>query len=322
MRTRNIRLFVAAMIAVLAATAVQALDWPKSTITIIVPTAAGGGTDLSARAFAKYAKKVLGVQMIVMNVPGGGSFNGTKKAHDSAPDGYTVMFSHNTVIANYVTGLAPYSVDGFEIGPRTVSDNALGLFVGKDFPARTMPEFIAECKKRPGQVSSATEIGANTYFLLMALQNATGIELKVVDAGNNSERAAAVLGGHIDSMPNSMGTVKGYVESGDFFSLGFTDKVRNEVFPDIPTCMDQGVDFYFPGYEFSFFFPKGTPPEVVAKFDEAAKEIVNSDAYKKDILNLGFVPKYLDREANTKDYAEMQKMYEELAAQMKAAQKK
>ena len=322
MRKMHVRLFLAAVVAVAMTSACQALDWPKSTITIVVPTAAGGGTDLSARTFARHAREVLGVQMVVMNVPGGGSFNGTKKAHDSAPDGNTILFSHNTLIANYVTGLAPYSVDGFEIGPRTVSDNALGLFVGKDFPAKDMKEFVEECKRRPGQVSSATEVGANTYFLLMALQNATGIELKIVDAGNNAERATAVLGGHIDSMPNSMGTVKGYVESGDFRSLGFTDKVRNEVFPDIPTCQEQGVDFVFPGYEFSFFFPKGTPEEIVAKFDEAAKQVVNSEAYKKDILKLGFVPKYLDRNENTRDYAEMQKMYEELAAQMRAAQKK
>ncbi len=319
MKTLRYRIgsLVLAIVAVCVLTLAQAAEWPSSTITIVVPTAPGGGTDLSARTFAKYAKDELGVQMIVMNVPGGGSYNGTKKAHDSAPDGNTILFSHNTVIANYITGIAPYSFDGFEVGPRVVSDTALGLFVNTKFPAKDMKEFVEYAKAHPGQVSSATEIGATTYFLLMSLQEATGIELKLVDAGNNAERATALLGGHIDSMPNSYGTVQGYVKSGDFRSLGFTGKKRNAVFPDIPTCVEQGVDFVYPGYEFSFFFPKGTPVEILEKFDAAAEKIVNSEGYKKDILKLGFEAKYLNRTDNYNDYKEMQELYTRLAADMK-----
>lgn len=301
----------------LAASVAPAAEYPKSAISLIVPAAAGGGTDLSARTFAKYAKAELGQPLVVVNVGGGGGFNGTKKVHDAAPDGYNVLFFHNNVILNHLSGVAPYSIEGFEVGPRLVSDSATGFFVSAASPWKTMPEFIAAAKAKPGEISTATEIGGYTYFMILSLQEAVGIALKMVDVGGNSEKATALLGGHIDSMPNSYGTVQGYVKSGDFRSLGFVSEKRSDVFPDVPTCEEQGVVYSYPGYEFSFFFPKGTPKEIIRKFDDAAQKIAGDERFKKDIQKLGFAVSYLAPEENLKSYQEMEKMYERLAAAVK-----
>ncbi len=316
MRT-TYRVTVMAALAVFALGLAQALDYPKSAVSLIVPAAAGGGTDLSARTFAKYAKAELGQPVVVVNVTGGGGFNGTKKVHDSAPDGYNVLFFHNNVILNNLSGVAPYSIEGFEVGPRLVSDSATGFFANASSPWNNMKEFIEAAKAKPGEISTATEIGGYTYFMILSLQEQAGIKFKMVDVGGNSEKATALLGGHIDSMPNSYGTVQGYIKSGDFRSLGFVSKDRSTVFPDVPTCIEQGVQYSYPGYEFSFFFPKGTPAEIVAKFDAAAKKIAAMESFRKDIEKLGFMVQYLPPAENLKSYGDMQDMYKKLAASVK-----
>lgn len=293
------------------------VDFPKGTISLVVPAGPGGGTDLSARTFAKYAAKIFKQNIVVLNVTGGGGSNGTKKVFDAKPDGATVLFFHNNVILNNLSGVAPYSVDGFEVGPRFVTDAAVGLFVNAKNGPKDMPEFIKLANENPGKLKVATEIGGYTYFFLLTLKEATGITFNMVDVGGNAEKSTALLGGHIDAMPNSFGTAQGYVKSGDFRCLGFPIKERSSVFPDVPTCTEQGVNLLYPAYEFSMFFPKGTPESVIKAFDDAAKMISEDQQAYEDIKKLGFQLNYMERGQNAKDYAEMEALYKKLADNVK-----
>lgn len=286
-----------------------AADFPKGAISIVVPAAPGGGTDLSARVFAKYAQKVLGQPVVVVNVSGGGGSSGTKKVYDAKPDGANILFFHNNVVLNNISGVASYSYDGFEVGPRMVTDAAMGLFVNKSSGWNTINDFIEYCGQNPGKATVATEIGGYTYFFLLSLQDKTGVEFNIVDVGGNSEKSTALLGGHIDAMPNSYGTAKGFVQSGDFVCLGFPTEERNPVFPEVPTYKEQGVDYTYPAYEFSFFFPKGTHPDIQAKLDQAVKKVSENAAAQKDIARLGFVMHYVEPKENVKVYAEMQDLF-------------
>ncbi len=317
MSSKTIRIIAAALSLVFAIGLASAGDYPKSAISVVVPAGAGGGTDLSARTFAKYAKAELGQPLVVVNVGGGGGFNGTKKVHDSAPDGYTILFFHNNVILNKLSGVANYSIEGFEVGPRLVSDSATGWFVNAKSKWQTMKDLVDDAKARPGEISTATEIGGYTYFMILSLQEQMGIKLKMVDVGGNAEKATALLGEHIDSMPNSFGTVQGYIKSGDFRSLGFVSKDRSTVFPNVPTVAEQGVAYSYPGYEFSIFFPKGTPKDIIDRVDAAAKKIAADDKFKKDIEKLGFMVSYLPPAENLKSYQAMEAMYTKLAESVK-----
>jgi tripartite-type tricarboxylate transporter receptor subunit TctC len=304
--------------AVLAASLARALEYPKSAISLIVPAAAGGGTDLTARLFAKYAKDFLGQSLVVVNVGGAAGFNGCKRVHDAAPDGYTVLFFHNNgLILNKISGVAPYSLEGFEAGPRTNADAATGFFVNASSPWKTMKDFIDAAKAKDGGISTATEVGGYTYYMILSLQERFGIKLKIVDVGSNSEKTTALLGGHIDSMPNSFTTNQNYVKSGDFRFFGFVAATRSTAFPDVPTVMEQGLDYSYPGYQIGIFFPLNTPKEIIAKFDEAAKKVSEHPAYQADIKKLGFSINYLPSGENHKDLLEMQAMYEKLAASIK-----
>lgn len=171
------------------ASIVGAADFPKGAISIVVPAAPGGGTDLSARVFAKYAQKVLGQPVVVVNVSGGGGSSGTKKVYDAKPDGANILFFHNNVVLNNISGVASYSYDGFEVGPRMVTDAAMGLFVNKSSGWNTINDFIEYCGQNPGKATVATEIGGYTYFFLLSLQDKTGVEFNIVDAAAILKRA-------------------------------------------------------------------------------------------------------------------------------------
>ena len=318
MRTRFKIVFMTILAVLLMSGFAQAADYPKSAISLIVPAAPGGGTDLNARLLAKYAKDFLGQSLVVVNVTGAGGFNGSKRVHDAAPDGYTVLFYFNNgMILNKISGIAPYSIDGFEIGPRIVSDVGTGIFVNTSSPWKNMQDFINAAKAKPGTISVATEIGTHSHYLLLSLQEKLGVQLKLVDAGSNTEKTTTLLGGHIDSMVNSYSTNQSYVKSGDFLCLGFVNKTRHPAFPDVPTIMEQGLDYSYPGYEIGLYFPKNTPKEIIATFNEVVKKVTELPAYQADLSKLGYVINYLPDDANYKDFLEMEALYKSLAASVK-----
>lgn len=289
------------------------VNYPTKTIELVVPAAAGGATDLAARIFAKHATEKLGKSVVVVNVTGGGGSNGTREVHGAAPDGYKVLFFHNSVLTNNVTEIADYNHTGFEVGPSMVKDGTGGFFVNANSDIKTIHDLIDKAKANPGQIKAATEYGAYTYFMLLKFQEEFGVEFNLVDVGGNAEKVTALLGGHIDLNPNLYGSTKAYLESGDFVALGFPTEERQEVAPDIPTYKEQGVDFLYDAYHFGFFFPKGTPKEIVDVFDNVVKEIIEEDEFKKDVANIGVVVDYRSPQDYTAKLDELLKMYNDLA---------
>ena len=218
---------------------------------------ASGGTDLLARVLAEKLTAKLGQSFVVVNVTGAGGSSGINQVHEAAPDGNTILFFHNALLINNVTGVSDYSYEGFAVGPHVVTDNATGFYVSADAPYSTYPELIDYCKEHPGEVTMGVEVGGFTYMMVKSFEAATGVQFNLVDVGSNSDKCTALLGGHIDIMPNQYSTAKGYIESGDFVALGFPAEERSAVYPDVPTAKEQGVDWLYNGYEFGF--PR-TPP--------------------------------------------------------------
>ena len=96
-------------------------------------------------------------------------------------------------------------------------------------------------------------------MMVKSFEAATGVQFNLVDVGSNSDKCTALLGGHIDIMPNQYSTAKGYIESGDFVALGFPAEERSAVYPDVPTAKEQGVDCSYNGYEFGLLPAPRTP---------------------------------------------------------------
>ena len=289
-------------------------DWPTASVSIVVPASAGCGTDLLARVLADKLTQKLGQTFVVVNVTGAGGSSGINQVHDAAADGNTILFFHNALLINNVTGVSDYSYEGFAVGPHVVTDGATGFYVSADAPYSTYPELIEYCKEHPGEVTMGVEVGGYTYMMVKSFEAATGVEFNLVDVGSNSDKCTALLGGHIDIMPNQYSTAKGYVESGDFVALGFPTEERSEVYPDVPTAKEQGVDWLYNGYEFGFFLPKDTPQEIQDTFNTAVEELMNDPEVQQAILDLGNEPTYLSPADYESQLAGIQTEYEELWA--------
>lgn len=310
MRKRLVALGLTVLTSIAAlAVGVQAeTNWPETSVSIIVPAGAGGGTDLLARTFADKLTSKLGETFVVVNVTGAGGSNGISQVHDAAADGNTVLFFHNAMLINKVTGVSEYSYDGFEPGTHVVTDNATGFYVSADAPYQTYPELVDYCLEHPGEVTMGVETGGFTYMMVKSFEALTGVEFKIVDVGGNADKCTALLGGHIDIMPNQYSTAKGYIESGDFVALGFPSEERSEVYPDVPTAKEQGLDWTYSGYEFGFWFPVGTDQEIIDKMDATIKEMFDNNEIQDAILTLG-------NEGNYIAPAEYRTLFEEIEAE-------
>lgn len=293
-------------------TAMAETDWPTTSVQIIVPAGAGGGTDLLARTFADKLTEKLGQTFVVVNVTGAGGSAGISQVHDAAKDGNTILFFHNAMLINKVTGVSSYSYDEMAAGTHVVTDNATGFYVSADAPYKTYPELIDYCKEHPGEVVMGVETGGFTFLMVKSFEAATGVQFKMVDVGGNADKCTALLGGHIDIMPNQYSTAKGYIESGDFIALGFPSEERSAVYPDVPTAKEQGVDWTYRGYEFGFWFPQDTDQAIIDKMDATIKEMFDNNEIQDAILTLGNEGNYLAPADYLALFEEIQASYEEL----------
>ncbi len=287
-------------------------DWPTGSVSIIVPASAGGGTDLLARVLADKLTAKLGQSFVVVNVTGAGGSNGTNQVYESAADGSSILFYHNAILVNSLTGVTDYSYADFVPGPHVVTDAATGFYVKSDAPYQTYQELIDYCLAHPGEVTMGVESGSFTWLMVKSFEAATGVEFKMVDVGSNSEKCTALLGGHIDVMPNQYSTAKGYIDSGDFTALGFPTEERSAVYPDVPTTKEQNVDWLYNGYEFGFWFAPGTDPAIAAKLDGAVKELFDNNEIQDDILNLGNEGTYLSPAEYSELFGDISAQYKEL----------
>lgn len=271
-----------------------ASDWkPEGTVSIVVPAGAGGDTDLSARVFAQYAKEKTGVDFIVVNSNGAAGSVAANQVLEAAPDGMTCLYGHALVNVANVAGVTDYNYSAFKIGPSFALEPAQQFYTFTEkYP--DLDSFIEAAKANPGQLKACTEVGAYTYYELLGFQEAAGIELDLVDAGSTSDKIAAMLSGQIDLMPGPYVNCKDYLEAGQFTCIAAPTDERYDLIADIPTLKEQGIDFSYPNQEFSFYFPKETPDEVIAWYDSLVKEIVESEEGKQAIADLQMMPNYLN----------------------------
>ncbi|MCT8137149.1 tripartite tricarboxylate transporter substrate binding protein [Anaerobacillus sp. CMMVII] len=177
---------------------------------------------------------------------------------------------------NNIFGLAEFSFDEFEIAGISVLDEGNAFLVKGDSPFNSLEDLISHAKANPNQVTVATEIGAHTYMQLLAFQNTTDTELRLVDAGGAADKIAALLGGHVDILPTQLGLVQAYIESGDMKALGVISEERLPEMPEVPTFKEQGVDAVV-NKLFYWGFPKGTPEEIVNKFSAAMEKVITTN---------------------------------------------
>ncbi len=276
--TRLVSLAAAfAFLAVFAADA-SAGEWPKrKAIQMIIPFNAGGDSDFNGRTYARFLEKELGQNVVAVNISGAGGAIGAVEAKEANPDGYTVFLGDIALAINEAAGVSDFGYEAFEVANVCGKNPGEFITVRKDMPVNTLPELIELTKKEPNKYKLAANTGATTHYVASVLRK-LGAQFNVVNSGSSSERVAALAGEHIDVICNSYGTVKSYIDNGDFKVLASTASARAPLFPNIPTALDQGVDLSY-DMHYIMLFPKGTNPDIIAKFNAAVKKVSENPDY-------------------------------------------
>ncbi|WP_164671168.1 tripartite tricarboxylate transporter substrate binding protein [Virgibacillus doumboii] len=264
-----------------------------STIELIVPHAAGGGTDAVARSIAKIAEKELDASIGVVNKPGGGGAVGMAEGAAAKPDGLTLTFA--TVELSFLShlGLADFTYEDFDPVAQLNFDPS-AITVPADAPYDTVQEFVDYAKEHPGEIRvGGSGFGAIWHLSAEAFADANEIDIEFVPFDGAAPSITSLLGGHIEAVTVSPGEVMTQVEAGKLKTLAVMSDKRSEALPDVPTLEEAGVETVNVGAWRGVVAPKGTPEDVVKELEEAFLKAAESDKFKEFMKNngLGIVTK-------------------------------
>ena len=282
---------LAAVAALSLATAAHAQDFPKHPITMIVPFAAGGTSDVIARAVADQMSAALGQPIVIENVAGAGGSTALARAARAEPDGYTIAIGNaGTSAATYtIYPKLPFTPDSF--APVAMVAKTFGIVaLRKDFPAKNLQEFIDYAKKNPGKINLGhAGIGSSNFLICKSFVQAAGIDVTLVGYRGAAPALTDAIGGQIDGICDAAASVSQAIDDKLVKGLVIGSTVRMASLPDLPTSAEAGLpEFEAQGWN-GLFAPKGTPPQIIAKLNTAARLAVESDAVKKRFADLATV---------------------------------
>ncbi len=278
-----------ASIAVAASGAFAQADYPNRPVRIIVPFAASGPADNYARFIGQRLSAELKQSFVIDNKPGAGSVIGTDLVAKAPADGYTLLMMSNTHTVNEtLIPNKPFKLMQDFVGVAPVNYSDLMLVVHPSVPAKTLPELIALAKSRPGKLNYASSGNGTPYHMAGELfKHLAGVNIVHVPYKGSAGARTDVVGGQVDMMFDAVTTMAQMAKEGRVRGLATTGLARST--PDLPTVAEA-----VPKYEATIWLglmaPKGTPPAVVNRLNEAVRRIVNSPEVKSAWAQQGAVP--------------------------------
>jgi len=298
------REIVAAGAAACALPAWAQSDYPSRAIELVVPYAAGGGTDVLARAYAEACKKYISQPVVVMNKPGASGAIGWQDVLSSKPDGYKIAVITVELTTIPHMGLAKFTYEDFTPIARLNADPS-AITVKADSPWNTIEDFIAAGKK-PGADMKVGQAGQGSIWHLAAaaFEEKTGVKFNQVPFNGAAPAVLALLGGHIDVVSVSPAEVTTYVQAGKLKTLAVMSDQRVKGFENVPTLKERGIDLSIGTWR-GIAAPKGTPPEIIAKLKDvtakAMTEPVLKDTMDKQNMGVSWADDVQFRAAMAKD---------------------
>jgi tripartite-type tricarboxylate transporter receptor subunit TctC len=272
-------LAAAGLILAFAAPAI-AQSYPDRPITLYVGLAAGGGTDLLARALAANMEKTLGQPVVVENLPGASGTIAGQKVATAEADGYSlILVTASEAILPAVRNDLPYDVTKAFAPIDLISENAYLVTVTDSFPAKTLQDLVDVAKADPGSVNyGSAGVGSHAHVVTAAMALAAGISMEHIPFKGNSEVAVAVASGTVDVSLITQTAAKPLLDSGKIRALAITSKERSDVYPDVPTVEEAGIPDFAYGTWYALLTTAGTPDDVVGKLHDAAEKAIESPA--------------------------------------------
>jgi tripartite-type tricarboxylate transporter receptor subunit TctC len=280
---------IAATLGLAAAPAI-AQDYPTRNITMIIPFAAGGPTDVIARIVASDMSKTLGQQIIIENVVGAGGTTAATRASKAAPDGYTLIMGH---MGTHAASVALYPKLAYN--PETdfepvmlAAGTPILILARKDFEPKDLKEFVTYLKANEAKVNQAhAGIGAVSHVTCELLNSVIGIRPTGVPFNGTGPAMNALVGGQVDYMCDQIVNAVPQINGGTIKAYGVATPERNASLPDLPTTTEAGLPTYQVSAWNAIFAPKGTPAAVLAKLNAAASKALDDEIVRKRLIDLG-----------------------------------
>jgi tripartite-type tricarboxylate transporter receptor subunit TctC len=289
------RIFVTASLAALSLLAASTAEakYPDRSVRIVLPFAAGGVADITARIIAEKLGDKLGQRFYVENQPGAGGIAAARTVISSPPDGTTLaLLSNGTAVSVSLFKKLP-----FDPLKDFAAISSLGYF---DFifansgnsPFKTLADFIAAAKAKPGTLNVGTiNVGSTQNLSAELFKTAAGIDFAIIPYRGTPEIQVALLQGDVALMIDSYSSMKGNLADGKLRALASSGGHRSEATPEIATVTESGVAGYDVASWNALFAPKGTPPDIIKTLNEALREILSDPEVKKRLLELGIEAK-------------------------------
>jgi len=272
--------------------AALAQAYPNKPMTMIIPFAAGGPTDVLGRVMAQRMSELLGQQVIVENVGGAGGMTGSKRVADAAPDGYTLVLGtvgthaqsqtiYKKPLYHSVTDFTPVAL---------VAEVPIVLITRKDLPVTNLKEFIAYAKANQSKMQyGSAGAGSATHLGCVLLNYLIGVDITHVPYRGTGPAMQDLQGGRIDYLCEVVSTAKPQIDGGTVKAIAIMTKERSKALPDVPTGLEQGTPNLEAYTWNAIFLPKGAPADIVKKLHDAIVGAMKTASVRERLEGLGAV---------------------------------
>ncbi len=291
-RRRMLRMAGAAALALAAQIHAASAAWPEKSVTLVVPFAAGGPTDIIARIVGEHMARTLGQSVVIENVAGAGGTTGITRASQAKPDGYTIMMGHMGT-----HGAAPALYPNLKYNPAK-DFTPIGLAAGtpilivakKAFPADDLKGFIAYLKANGDKVSEAhAGVGSVSHTTCTLLQSQLGSKTARVAYRGTGPALNDLVAGQVDFGCDQIVNLVPQIQGGNIKALAIATPERSPALPNVPTTKEAGLPEYQVSAWNAVFAPKDTPKEAVDKLVGALDKALDDEGTRKRLLDLGGV---------------------------------
>jgi putative tricarboxylic transport membrane protein len=267
-------------------------DYPRRPITLIVPFAAGGPTDVIARIASEHMSRTLGQQLIVENVVGAGGTTASTRAMRAAPDGYTIimghMGTHAASVALYPNLAYKPDVDFAPIG--LVAGTPVLILARKDFPPKDLKEFVPYVKANVDKLNMAhAGVGSVSFTTCLLLNHILNVKPTSVPYNGTGPALTALIAGQVDYMCDQIVNVVQQISAGQIKAYAIGTPARSPALPDVPTAKEAGLPEFEAQAWNALFAPKNTPKPILDTLSAALDKALDDEGTRKRLLELGSV---------------------------------
>jgi tripartite-type tricarboxylate transporter receptor subunit TctC len=268
----------------------SAQTFPTRPITMIVPFAAGGGTDVIARIVAEHMSRTLGQQVIIENVAGAGGTTGSLRAMRANADGHTIemghMGTHAVSVALYPALAYKPDVDFEPIG--LVVEQPILIVARKDFPPKDLQEFVAYVKANAEKLNMAhAGVGSNVFNFGLVLNSVLGVRPTMVPFGGAGPAVNALVGGQVDYMCAAIADIGPQIQGGTVKAYAIAAAERNPALPNVATAKEAGLPEFQASFWVALFAPKGVPQPNLDRLTDALDMALNDENTRRRLIEIG-----------------------------------